>query len=68
MAEYLDRFVLVYLDDILVFSQFAEEHREHLRLVLEKLREAKLYAKKKKCSFFRLNWSFLVSMYPRCNI
>ena len=37
--DYLDKFVVVYLDDILVFSKNEEEHAEHLRLVLEKLRE-----------------------------
>ena len=37
--EYLDKFVVVYLDDILVYSKNEEEHAEHLRLVLEKLRE-----------------------------
>ena len=36
--EYLDKFVVVFIDDILVFSKSKEEHKEHLRLVLEKLR------------------------------
>jgi hypothetical protein len=43
--EYLDKFVVVFIDDILVFSKNEEEHVEHLRLVLQKLREHKLYAK-----------------------
>jgi hypothetical protein len=43
--EYLDKFVVVFIDDILVFSKNEEEHAEHLRLVLQKLREHKLYAK-----------------------
>src|SRR3954467_487036 len=43
--EYLDKFVVVYLDDILVYSKNKEEHAEHLRLILTKLREHKLYAK-----------------------
>ena len=42
--EYLDKFVVVYLDDILVYSKNKEEHAEYLRLVLEKLREHQLYA------------------------
>jgi hypothetical protein len=43
--EYLDKFVVVFIDDILVFSKTEAEHAEHLRLVLQKLREHKLYAK-----------------------
>ena len=43
--EYLDKFVVVYLDDILIYSKNEEEHAKHLRLVLKKLREHHLYAK-----------------------
>jgi hypothetical protein len=43
--EYLDKFVVVFIDDILVFFKTEEERAEHLRLVLQKLREHKLYAK-----------------------
>src|SRR3954467_8011457 len=50
--EYLDKFVVVYLDDILVYSKNEEEHVEHLRLILAKLREHKLYAKYSKCKFW----------------
>ena len=49
--DYLDKFVVVYLDDILVFSKNEEEHAEHLRLVLEKLREHQLYAKSPNVNF-----------------
>jgi Ca-activated chloride channel family protein len=49
--EYLDKFVVVYLDDILVYSKNKEEHAEHLCLVLEKLREHQLFAKYSKCEF-----------------
>ena len=42
MGEYIDNFVLVYLDDILVFSTTEHEHEHHLRLVFQKLREHKL--------------------------
>ena len=47
--EYLDKFVVVYLDDILIYSKNEEEHAEHLRLVLMKFREHRLYAKFSKC-------------------
>src|SRR4051812_27817658 len=50
--EYLDKFVVDYLDDILVYSKNKEEHDEHLRLILAKLREHKLYAKYSKCEFW----------------
>ena len=49
---YLDDFVLVFFDDILVYSKTIEEHEEHVRKVLQLLREHKLYAKKSKCKFF----------------
>ena len=42
--EYLDKFVIVFIDDILVYSCTVEEHELHLKIVLEKLREKKLYA------------------------
>ena len=49
--EYLDKFVVVYLDEILIYSKNEEEHAEHLRLVLTKLREHRFYAKFSKCEF-----------------
>ena len=48
----LDRFVIVFIDDILVYSKSQEEHEEHLRIVLQILREGKLFAKLKKCEFW----------------
>jgi hypothetical protein len=57
--EYLDRFVVVFIDDILVFSKTMEEHEEHLRLVLEKLRSNQLYAKFSKCEFWLTEVPFL---------
>src|SRR3954468_14431492 len=50
--EYLDKKFVVYLDDILIYSKNEEEHAEHLRLVLMKLRECHLYAKFSKCEFW----------------
>jgi hypothetical protein len=49
--DYLDKFVVVFIDDILVYSRSEEAHEEHLRLVLQKLRDHKLYAKLSKCEF-----------------
>mgnify|MGYP000532974220 FL=1 len=57
--EYLDHFVVIYLDDILVFSSNIEEHTRHVRLVLSKLREHGLYAKSEKCEFDRTSVEFL---------
>jgi hypothetical protein len=57
--EYLDKFVVVFIDDILVYSRNKEEHEEHLRLVLQKLRENQLYAKFSKCEFLLRVVSFL---------
>jgi hypothetical protein len=51
LAPFLDRFVLVYLDDILIYSKSVEEHMEHLRIVLTLLREHKFYCKRSKCEF-----------------
>jgi hypothetical protein len=57
--EYLKKFVVVFIDDILIFSKNKEKHAEHLRLVLQKLREHKLYAKRSKCEFWLKEVSFL---------
>jgi hypothetical protein len=57
--EYLDKFVVVFIDDILVFSRSEEEHEEHLRFVLQKLWEHQLYAKFSKCDFWLKEVSFL---------
>ena len=50
--EYLDHFVIMFIDDILIDSKSQEEHEEYLRIVLQILRERKLYAKLKKCEFW----------------
>jgi hypothetical protein len=49
--EYLDKFVMVFIDDILAYSRSEEEYEEHLRLVLQKLQDHRLYAKLSKCEF-----------------
>jgi hypothetical protein len=50
---------VVFIDDILVYSRSEEEHEEHLRLVLQKLREHRLYAKLSKCEFWMKQVAFL---------
>jgi hypothetical protein len=57
--EYLDKFVVVFIDDILIFSKTEEEHEENIRLVLEKLRSNQLYAKFSKCEFWLIKVTFL---------
>jgi hypothetical protein len=49
--DYLDKFVVVFIDDILIYSRNEEEHADHLRMVLPRLREHQLYAKLRKCEF-----------------
>jgi hypothetical protein len=57
--EYLDKFVMVFIDNILVYSRSEEEHEEHLCLVLQKLRDHRLYDKLRKCEFWLKRVAFL---------
>jgi hypothetical protein len=57
--EYLDKFVVVFINDILVYSRSEEEHEEHLCLVLQKLQDHKLDAKLSKCEFWLKQVTFL---------
>ncbi|KAM0911004.1 hypothetical protein ACQ4PT_013787 [Festuca glaucescens] len=57
--EYLDKFVVVFIDDILIYSKDEAEHERHLRLIMEKLRDHKLYAKFSKCEFWLDRVGFL---------
>jgi hypothetical protein len=50
--EYLDKFVVVFIDDILIYSKNHSDHEEHLRMVLQKLRDNQFYAKYSKCEFW----------------
>ena len=56
---YLDQFVVVFIDDILIYSKTKEEHERHLRMVLQTLREHQLFAKFSKCEFWLEKVSFL---------
>jgi hypothetical protein len=57
--EYLDKFVVVFIDGILVYSRSEEEHEEHLRLILQKLWDHRLYVKLSKCEFWLKQVAFL---------
>ncbi|GKE86205.1 putative reverse transcriptase domain-containing protein [Tanacetum coccineum] len=56
---YLDKFVIVFIDDMLIYSQSKEEYEEHLKLILELLKKEKLYAKFSKCEFWISKVQFL---------
>ena len=56
---YLDQFVVVFVDDILIYSQSEREHEDHLRIVLQLLRDHQLYAKLSKCEFWLIEVRFL---------
>uniref|UniRef100_A0A8R7TR39 Reverse transcriptase domain-containing protein n=1 Tax=Triticum urartu TaxID=4572 RepID=A0A8R7TR39_TRIUA len=56
---FLDQFVVVFIDDILIYSKREEEHAQHLEIVLQTLRKHKLYAKLKKCDFWLNKVTFL---------
>ena len=58
-CPYLDQFVVVFIDDILMYSKDAQEHEHHLRIVLKTLRKNKLFAKLRKCEFWLREVSFL---------
>ena len=51
-ADFLDKFVIVFIDDILIYSKSTEEYAQHLELVLSRLEDKQLYAKFKKCEFW----------------
>ncbi|GJY65411.1 putative reverse transcriptase domain-containing protein [Tanacetum coccineum] len=59
---YLDKFVIVFIDDILIYSKSKEEHAKHLKLLLELLKKEELYAKFSKCEFWLSNVQFLGHM------
>ena len=58
-SPYVDRFIMVFIDDILVYSKDWEDHDTHLRVVLETLRKEQLYAKLSKCEFWLTEVCFL---------
>jgi hypothetical protein len=58
-TEELDKFVVVFINNILIYSRSAEEHEQHLRVILNKLQAHKLYAKFSKCEFWLQEVAFL---------
>ena len=61
---YLDQFIMVFVDDILIYFQSEEEHKDHLRIVLQALRDYQLYAKFSKCEFWLTEVKFLGHVVP----
>src|SRR5215208_1876733 len=59
LGDYLNKFVFVYLDDIIIYSKSIEEHTTHVRMVLEALRKAKLKIKPTKCQWFKKRLNYL---------
>ena len=59
---YLDQFVVVFVEDILIYARSEEEHEDHLRIVLQALREHQLYTKFSKCEFWLTEVRFLGHM------
>lgn len=59
LRDFINRFVFVYLDDILIYSKYLSEHEQHVRLVLQRLLENRLFVKGEKCEFHVQTVSFL---------
>ncbi|KAL0549347.1 hypothetical protein IC582_013828 [Cucumis melo] len=66
--EFLDTFVIMFIDDILIYSKTEAEHEEHLRMVLQTLRDNKLYAKFSKCEFWLKQVSFLGHVVSKAGV
>jgi hypothetical protein len=66
--EYLDKFVMLFIDDTMVYSKDEEEHEEHLHLVLQKLWDHRLYAKLSKCEFWLKQVAFLGHVVSKIGI
>ncbi|KAL0546378.1 hypothetical protein IC582_016286 [Cucumis melo] len=66
--EFLDTFVIVFIDDILIYSKTEAKHEEHLRMVLQTLRDNKLYAKFSKCEFWLKQVSFLGHVVSKAGV
>jgi hypothetical protein len=67
-VEYMNKFVTVFIDDTLVYSRSEEDHEDHLRLVLKKLRDHRLYTKWSKCEFWLKQVAFLGHIFSKRGI
>ena len=65
LSKYLDKFVVVFIDDILIYLKTKEEHDQHLQIILQVLREHKLYAKFSKCELFKDKIQYLGHMISK---
>ena len=65
---YLDQFVVVFVDDIFIYSQSEEEHEDHLQIVIQALRDHQLYAKFNKCEFWFTDVKFLGHVVSALNV
>ncbi|XP_042444160.1 uncharacterized protein K02A2.6-like [Zingiber officinale] len=68
LYDFLDNFVVVYWDDIIIYSKSLEEHLEHLGMVLDRLRKHQLFVKKEKCEFASQEVMFLGHMVINCHV
>ncbi|CAA0830790.1 Uncharacterized mitochondrial protein AtMg00860, partial [Striga hermonthica] len=68
LHPFLDQFVIVFIDDILIYSKSQKEHEEHLRAILSTLRREKLYAKFSKCEFWLQRVAFLGHVITQAGI
>ena len=61
--QYFNLFVIVFIDDILIYSKSEEEHASHLRVVLQTLKDCQLFAKFSECDFWLQSVTFFVTLY-----
>jgi Reverse transcriptase (RNA-dependent DNA polymerase) len=66
--EFLEDFVMVYIGDILIFNRTAEDHLRHVELILARLRQHQLFAKRSKCEFNRASLPFLGHVLGQCGV
>ena len=68
LSNYLDKFLVFFIEDILIYSKNEQEHKEHLKIVLQVLREQQLYAKFSKCDFFKDKIQYLEHIMSKYGI